>query len=346
TELKAFAHDTAGLTNASVEFNSETLAPTYRLLIGLPGKSNALAIALRLGLDGDVVADARQMVDTGQLDVENLVAGLQADRQTAEETLARAETERKEAQRLRAELEQRLRRVEDERRDIIRQSRREAEAELADLRGRLREAAAALQRHDRSRDELVAVSEAVETAGRQVFAKPLPGAAPASLPTIQGPARVGALTVGDAVRVRSLGQEGKISAILNDGENVEVQLGNFKLRAAKTDVEWLAGPSADSSAPFDYNSPTIWNTSQRAIPEMQLDMRGWRAEQVVPELDRYLNDAYMSGLPTVRIVHGKGTGVLRQIVRDYLAKTRLIDRFEVAEPREGGEGATVAHLAL
>ena len=346
TELKAFAHDTQGLTNASVEFNSETLAPTYRLLIGLPGKSNALAIARRLGLDDDVVEDARQMVDTGQLEVENLVAGLQADRQNAEQILAGAESERKEARRLRTELEQRLKNVEDERREIIRRSRREAEAELADLRARLREAAVILQRQDRSRGELATVAEAIEVAGRQVFAKPLPGAPTPSLPSIQGPRHRGPLGIGDAVRINSLNQEGRVTGLLNDGDQVEVQLGNFKLKAAKDDVEWIDRPATDKQTGYDYTSPTMWNTAQRSIPELQLDMRGWRAEQVVPELDRYLNDAYMSGLPTVRIVHGKGTGVLRQIVRDYLARTRLIDRFEVAEAREGGEGATVAHLAL
>jgi DNA mismatch repair protein MutS2 len=346
TELKAFAHDTEGLTNASVEFNADTLAPTYRLLIGLPGKSNALSIALRLGLDPDVVADARQMVDTGQLEMENLVAGLQADRQNAESILANAESDRQEARRLRTELEQRLRLVEDERREIIRRSRREAESELADLRARLREAALTLQRQDRSHGELAAVAQAIETAGRQVFAKPLPGAPPVELPTIPGPPRGGVLAVGDVVRITSLNQEGRVGAILNDGANLEVQLGNFKLRAAKDDVEWLGRPRSDATAGIDYTVPTMWNTDQRAIPDLQLDMRGWRAEQVVPELERYLNDAYMSGLPTVRLVHGKGTGVLRQVVRDYLAKTRLVDRFEIADAREGGEGATVAHIAL
>src|SRR5581483_9057164 len=122
TELKAFAHDVSGMINASVEFDPETLAPTYRLQIGLPGKSNALAIAGRLGLDPTVLADARGMLDTGQIEVENLVAGLQAERKRADETLADAEAERQAARRMREDLVNRLRAIEDERREILRRA--------------------------------------------------------------------------------------------------------------------------------------------------------------------------------------------------------------------------------
>jgi DNA mismatch repair protein MutS2 len=147
--------------------------------------------------------------------------------------------------------------------------------------------------------------------------------------------------------VASLSQEGRIVAIDADGDGVEVQLGNFKLRTSRDDVEWLGRPAGTASAPAaTLAGPSIWSASQRSVPGLQLDLRGWRAEQVGPELDRYLNDAYMAGIPSVRIVHGKGTGVLRQVVREYLAKTRLVDRFELAEQREGGEGVTVAWLAL
>jgi len=125
-----------------------------------------------------------------------------------------------------------------------------------------------------------------------------------------------------------------------------VQLGNFKLRTTRDDLEWISRRAEERTASESYAGPTIWNFSQRASPGLQLDLRGWRAEQVVPELERYLNDAYMSGLPSVRIVHGKGTGVLRQVVREHLAKTRLVDQFEGADTRDGGEGVTVAHLAL
>jgi DNA mismatch repair protein MutS2 len=349
TELKAFAHDTPGMTNASVEFNSETLAPTYRLDIGLPGKSNALAIAGRLGLDSGVLEDARGMLDSGQIQVENLVAGLQAERKRADEALAGAEAERQAARRLREDLVGRLKAIEEERREILRRARRDAEVELADVRSQLRQAAATLQRQSANRGELVAAAQAVETVGRQVLAKPLPGVAPVEAPSVQSPVGTssGGWGVGDTVRVASLDQEGRISALFGDGDTVEVQLGNFKLRTSREDVEWLSRAAGGETAATAYpTSPSIWSASQRAVPELQLDLRGWRAEQVAPELDRYLNDAYAAGLPSVRIVHGKGTGVLRQVVREHLAKTSLVDRFEFADQRDGGEGVTIAWLAL
>jgi DNA mismatch repair protein MutS2 len=287
------------------------------------------------------------MIDTGQIQVENLVAGLQAERKRSEEIVAEAETERKAARQLREDLVHRLRAIEEERREILRRARRDAEVELADLRAQLRQAAASLQRQDQGRGELVAAVQAVEAAGRQVLTKPLPGVVPGNLPRVQAPSGTGPWEVGDSVRVTSLSQEGRITSLGADGDGVEVQLGNFKLRTSRDDVEWLSRSASDSTAsPSTYAGPSIWNSSQRSVPGLQLDLRGWRAEQVGPELDQYLNDAYMSGLPNVRIVHGKGTGVLRQVVHEHLRKTRLVDRFEIAEARDGGDGATVAWLAL
>ncbi len=225
-------------------------------------------------------------------------------------------------------------------------ARHDAEAQLAELRGQLRQAAAQLARSERSRTELAATAQALETAGRQALARPLPGAPAHELPTVQGPTIPGPLAVGDVVRVASLNQEGRVSAILPDGDSVEIQLGNFKLRTGKDDLEWLRrGSPADSAPAPSYASSTIWGTSQRATPSLQLDLRGFRAEQVVPELERYLNDAVMSGLPSVRIIHGKGTGVVRQVVRDFLTSSSLVDHFETGDAREGGDGATVAYLA-
>ncbi len=348
TELKAFAHDTPGLTNASVEFDAETLAPRYRLHIGLPGKSNALAIAARLGLAAEVLADASTMLDQGQVQMENLVAGLQEERRKADEVLAAADQERRAALEARRILEERLRNIDAERRDVLRQARRDADAELADLRAQLRQAATALQRAERSRADLNAAAQALDLAGRRAAPKPVraSGTVTAVLPEIQPPPTNVPLAVGDTVRVRSLGQTGQVAALLGDGEGVEVQFGTFKLKTTKDELEWLSQAPAEPRAPANYAGTTIFNVAQRTMPELQIDLRGWRAEQVVPELERYLNDAYMANLPSVRIVHGKGTGVLRQVVRDYLASTGLVERFEAAEQREGGEGATVAYLAV
>ncbi|MGH2460035.1 MAG: Smr/MutS family protein, partial [Chloroflexota bacterium] len=336
------------MTNASVEFDPVTLAPTYRLRIGLPGKSNALAIAARLGLDAGVLADAGQLIDEGQVQVENLLEGINAERQRADETVATLESERKTVQRVRAELEQRLRGIDDERREVLRQARRDADAELAELRAQLRRAAGVLQRQERSRGELAEVSRALEVAGRQALAKPARAvAALPDLPETRRPTIARPLAVGDWVRLLSLGREGQVTGLAADGSAVEVRVGSFKLRAAVHDVEPTAARQVAEVATPGYSaSPSIWSLESRPMPERQIDMRGWRAEQVGPELDQYLNDAYLARLPNVRIVHGKGTGVLRQVVREHLADSPMVERFEAAEPRDGGEGVTIAHLAV
>lgn len=344
TELKAFAHDTEGMINASVEFDSETLAPTYRLQIGLPGKSNALAIAARLGLDPEVLTDAGRMVDTGQIQVENLLAGIQAERQRADELSQALDAERREAARIRRELEQRLRNIESERREVLHRARREIEQDLATVRAQLRQAAALAQRQERNRVEILSTAHALEATARQALNKPLPSAsAVADLPTVEPISLPATLVAGDRVRLISLDQEAQINAI--DGDTVEVLLGNFKLRVGRDEIEWVGKPDKEAERSIA-RGPSIWNLSQRSAPGLQLDLRGWRADQVGPELERYLNDAYMSGMRTVRIIHGKGTGVLRQVVREHLAASALIENFESADPRDGGDGATVAYLAV
>jgi len=343
TELKAFAHDTPGMINASVEFDSQTLAPTYRLQIGLPGKSNALAIAARLGLSPEVLADAGTMIDSGQIQVENLLAGIQIERKRADELREAADAERREVARVRRELEERLRNIELERREVLRRARREAETELAELRAQLRQAAASVRRQDSTRAELLSTANTLEHAARQVLAKPISGPLVADLPALQAPSARPSFAVGDRVRLLALNQEAQVSSL--EGDSLEVTLGNFKMRVGRDDVEWV-GRGRELIRRSTPSGPSIWKVGLRESPGTQLDLRGWRADQVVPELDRYLNDAYMSGLRNVRIVHGKGTGVLRQVVREYLNGTSLVEHFEVAEARDGGDGATVAYLAV
>ncbi len=345
TELKAFAHDVPGMTNASVEFDPETLAPTYRLQIGLPGRSNALAIAARLGLDPTVLARARTLVGEGQVQVESLLAGINAERQRLDELAAALDRERRELQRLRADLEQRLARIEEERQEILRQARREAAAELADLRAQLRRASAILQRGDHRLEEVRAASRALEVAGRSAFGRPAPGSGVPRLPSVPTAATATPLAAGDWVRIASLGKPGQVVTLDEDGSTAEVRVGNFKLRVGTHDLEPL-GNEVPGEMPAVPAGPGILSPERRHVPESQIDLRGWRADQVIPELERYLNDACMAGLPSVRIIHGKGSGVLRQVVREYLATSGFVERFEPADPREGGDGVTVAYLAV
>jgi DNA mismatch repair protein MutS2 len=333
-ELKSYAHTTPGVANASVEFDVETLSPTYRLSIGLPGRSNALAIARRLGLSDQVLERARGLVSDDEVKVESLLADIQAERDRSERARQSAEREHKRVADLARQLSKRISDLEREKATAVRNAHAQAETELADLRERLRELAARIERGEAQRDTLAPLVREVKAAETElVQRRPAPSpAAPAAE----------AIAVGAWVKHRRLGSVGQVTAIA--GGQADVQVGSFKMKARLDELERASRREREAQEPRDYPSYSM-PVATGPIPQSQIEIRGWRADQVGPELDKYLNDAYLAGLPAVRIVHGKGTGVLRQVVRDYLARHPLVRSFETAERREGGDGVTVAALA-
>ena len=342
SELKAYAHNTPGVQNASVEFDVETLAPTYRLSIGLPGRSNALAIASRLGLPEALTQAARDLVSPEEQQVETLLAGIQAERDRAAAERQAAQRERRHSEEIRRVLTRRLENVEAQRQEVLAQARQEAREELAEVREKLRRAAADLERATVTRETLLPVAQQLRQAERELAAK-TPARLVRLAPELDGEVESGGeLRLGDTVLVRSLSQSGELVGLPDERGQAEVQLGNFKLRVNLDDLERTKGRSRERAGSSSGSYSTVL-MAERAVP-MQLDMRGWRAEQVVPELDRYLDDAYLAGLPFVRIVHGKGAGVLRQVVRDFLAGHPLVRSYQTADAREGGEGVTVVSL--
>lgn len=326
-ELKAFAHSTPGVQNASVEFDPETLAPTYRLTIGLPGRSNALAIASRLGLDPAILSEARSMLNPDHAQTEALLTRLQDEYEAARSEREAARREREEAEQLRTSLSQDWEHIEDERARICEEARATVEAELRDVRQRLRAALAAAE--SASRPEILRAAAEVR-------------ALPEVLETRLAPPRprrlTAALQPGDAVRIKSLHQSGRLLSEPMDGD-VEVQLGSFRVRVPVREIE-----KEEAHAPADQSPFIPLPGSDRYVPP-EIEVRGWRVEEVLPVLEQYLNDAYLAGLPQVRIIHGKGTGVLRQVVRERLTASPLVKSFHTAAPREGGEGVTVAVMA-
>jgi DNA mismatch repair protein MutS2 len=233
-------------------------------------------------------------------------------------------------------LTRRVANIERERERALADARQEAHVELADLRERLRRAAALLERSAASRQDLLPAAQELRDAEIELrqLVPPSRRAAP------KAPATVGGLKAGDTVLVRSLGQIGQIVALV-DGQ-AEVLLGNFKLRIRLDDLEksTAAGSAEREARPSSYSTTLV---AERSVP-LQLDLRGYRAEEVVRELDSYLDDAFLAGLPFARIVHGKGSGVLRQIVRDHLAGHPLVQSYAPGDQREGGEGVTIVKL--
>ncbi|MEN9934379.1 MAG: hypothetical protein RLZZ387_958 [Chloroflexota bacterium] len=342
-ELKAFAYATAGVQNASVEFNVETLAPTYRLTIGLPGRSNALAIASRLGLDESLVERARSTMAREDAQVEDLLAGIHREREAAAAELARSEQLREDAEKYRERLSTELQEFEARREAEWQSARAEIEAELRDARGQIRRLRDDFRSVSLTKQWMVEAEKRLADAAAMVpQARPgKPAAAPPPPPAEQAPRP---LQPGDVVHVRSVGLSGEIIAIDEDEGMADVQVGGFRMRA---DLRELRREKKPEGKPG--RQQRVIEQARVSLPStpdvsIEIDMRGWRAVEVVDRLDRYLNDAYLAGLPMVRIIHGKGTGALRQVVRDVLKGHKLVEQFASGAQGEGGEGVTIARL--
>jgi len=390
-ELKAFAHGTPGVVNASVEFDLETLRPTYRLTIGLPGRSNAVAIAERLGLPADIIANARREINPDDLRAEDLLDEIHHQRELARQGRAAADAARQEAEDLRNELMLRLEKIEDERRKLIEDAREEAAAHVQQVEDELGQARRMLARARQPLDALKEVEEKVEILQEKVE-QPVERQEPELGPAMQKMERERrrSLRLGDKVRVKSLGAQGVVTALT--AEEAEVSMGMLRIRARLSDLELPSasgaaqpvgaakpdlparsptsarpaeagrtraapaarprsqaaeppvgrtamdvGRAASASAEADYGLP--------ASPGMELDLRGKRADEALIDLDRFLDAAFIAGLPFVRIIHGKGTGKLRDVVRQTLHNHPHVRSYEGGGDKEGGEGVTVVKLA-
>jgi DNA mismatch repair protein MutS2 len=350
SELKAFAHERPGVENASVEFDVETLSPTYRLTIGLPGRSNALAIAGRLGLPAEIIKQGREFLGSAGVEMESLLTTLAEERQGAADERYHLSMERAEAEYQRKELERMRRETEEERERIINaareKARREADAaqaELARIRTQMRRSLT-----EERLEQLRERARKLEERNAPLPSRVRPAAAPERGEAITD---AGEVQVGDQVRVRSLGQPGEVVAAANARGEVEVQVGAMRMRVAASNLERLSKRKARAEAGAAAGVSTypqlvtLPPRDEANTPETQLDLRGWRVEDALSEVDSYLNDAAMTGMHSVRLLHGKGTGALRQAIRDELRHHPLVKSFESAPPREGGDGITVVTLA-
>ncbi len=318
-ELKVYAHATPGVKNACVEFDVETLSPTYKLTIGLPGRSNALAISERLGLPTEILDEARGLVSPESLETEALLSEIKRVREEALRARQAAEAARSRAEGLERELRERLAGIEEERWEILREAKEEARRQIEAMRRELAKIRANLA----SREQLERAEERLSELERSAAPPKPPSHAPA-----------GPLRVGDMVWVKSLKAIGEITALF-EGE-VEVQIGKFKARVAKRELE-------PTSAPKEGEEEAIVLPAVPS-PGPELNVRGQSVEEMLLRLERYLNEAYLAGLSRVRILHGKGTGTLRRAVRKALEGHPLVAGWSPASPHEGGEGVTVVEL--
>ncbi|MFW6102742.1 MAG: endonuclease MutS2 [Chloroflexota bacterium] len=336
TDVKVFAHTTEGLQNASLEFDPVTNKPTYRLQMGFPGGSNALATAARLGLPEELLDNARRMMPKAEQDLAALLADLEREKKEASTLRAELQEERTSLTEARRELDDELARLRTEERRAVSEARDNLVRDVASLHRQIREASAELRKTrsreqvDRARDTLGVARQRLEGPDMQ----PPPLEESTTVPVDDG-----RIHVGDTVRIRGTFTEGTVLSLSEKTYQVEIQCRQTRL--------WLGVDSLDKVAPSAKpDSPGISIKSEKVNRDIsrELDLRGRRAEEVEPELDSYVNAATLARLPTVRIIHGAGTGTVRSIVREWAASTPLVTEFRPGERSEGGDGVTVLDL--
>jgi DNA mismatch repair protein MutS2 len=349
-ELKAYAHTTGGARNASVEFDLETLSPTYRLTIGLPGGSQAFEIAERLGLSPEIVADARSRLSENQRAFEETLARIrEAEGETSEalERARAAEARATDALRTADEERHRARRERDE---AVRAARQEAEKLVDSIRDEVKATRLALERETVTAPSLDA---AVARAEAQLAR--LPGD---DAPIEEAPPAPRSWQLGERARSRSGGWEGRITALERGGKRATLESGGMRISVAVDELDPAGGAAPDEETDPDRtigrNARISRSPSGDGIGAMQLerarsvasslDLRGARVDEALDALDRYLDDAALAGLEKAVIIHGHGTGALRDAVRSRAASHPLVKKTRPGERGEGGDGATIVEL--
>ena len=339
-ELKAYAHNHPGVVNASMEFDLHSLRPTYHLIVGLPGRSNALLIAERLGIPQDIIESARTTLNPDDLKADDMLDEIHHQRDLARKARGAADRAKFEADKLRASLADRLEKIEDERLALLEKARLQSEEELQGLRAELEELRRALSRARQPLDALKPLQERIEDMQENTQA-------PVERRQIEPPS-TSALHLGEKVRVRSLKLDGLVTSI--NESDAEVQIGALRVRAKLGDIQRRGETEESAQVVLPSTEKAGRKVKKEAAtpfypsPGMELDLRGQRAEDALDALDRYLELAFLAGLPYVRIIHGKGTGRLRQVVREALQESTHVSSWENGQEKEGGEGVTVAHL--
>ena len=336
SELKAFALSTKGVENASVEFDVETLRPTYRLSIGVPGKSNAFEISRKLGLPENLIDAARELLSNESIRFEDVIANAEYHRQVAEkerELAAQAAQEtirlRDEAEKLRREMEEKretaMRKAREDARRVLENARRESESILSDLKKMKKNAS---------------TPDAEAAALRRQLEKSIDGLSEGlACPMDDAGAPPKTLKPGDRVKILTLGSEGTVLSVPNAKGEVELQAGIMKFKAHLSQLRLVR-----ETAPRQKASVKTQTGAMTRTVSMECDVRGMALDEALSAVDQYLNEAVMAGLNEVSIIHGKGTGVLRSGIQQHLRRHMLVKEFRLGVYGEGESGVTVVTL--
>ncbi|WP_379965572.1 endonuclease MutS2 [Ectobacillus sp. sgz5001026] len=333
-ELKAYGYNRDRVVNASVEFDVNTLSPTYKLLLGVPGRSNAFEISKRLGLVDRVIDHAREHISAESNKVENMIVKLEESKKNAEKEWKEAEEFRKESEKLHKELQRQILTFHEERDEMflkaqleaeekVEAAKKEAETIIRELRLLRKEQLANVKEH-----ELIDAKSRLDHAAPTLITKK-------KAEKKQGSKRV--LRSGDEVKVLTFGQKGQLLDQVSDKE-WNVQIGILKMKVKEADMEYLSTPKQ-----VEKRSLAMVKGKDYHV-KLELDLRGERYEDAMERVEKYLDDAMLASYPRVSIIHGKGTGALRQGVQEKLKKHRGVKTFRYGEMGEGGLGVTIVEL--
>jgi DNA mismatch repair protein MutS2 len=344
SELKVYALNTKGVQNASCEFDVESLKPTYRLLIGLPGKSNAFAISSKLGLPDRIIEAAKEQISTEDKRFEDLIADLEMSRKTIENERLEIEQYKHEAEELRKQLEQKSDKLDMQKEDILRKANEEARQILQEAKDVADETIkvfrkagpnASMQDLERTRTSL---NQKISDKNKAMSVKP-------KVQDDHPVLKESQLKLGESVRIVSMGLKGTISSKPDKDGNLFVQCGIMKTKANIRDLVLIGDEDPKAAMKKFYGRNTSgggkMDLSKASTIRTEINLIGKNSDDAVAALDKYLDDAYMSHLNNVRVVHGKGTGALRQAVHSYLKSVPYVKSFKLGEFGEGDAGVTI-----
>ncbi len=341
SELKIYALSTEGVENACCEFDVESLRPTYRLLIGIPGKSNAFAISSRLGLPDFLIEEAKKQISAQDESFEDVIANLEHSRVTLEREQAEIARYKEEIRKLRNALQKKQDRMDDQKDRILKEANEKANQILREAKEYADETMKNFHRFGRegiSAKEM----EAERARLREKIRSTETGMQPAA-PRPKKKVKAAALHVGDRVRVLSLNLEGTVSTLPNQKGDLFVQMGILRSQVHISDLEYLGEAELPAGSKSASGSGRI-KMSKSALVSTEINLIGMTVDEAIGHLDKYLDDAYLAHVPSVRIVHGKGTGALRNAVQQHLKRCKYVKTYRLGSLGEGDAGVTIAEF--
>jgi DNA mismatch repair protein MutS2 len=342
TELKKYAIATAGVENASMEFNVETLSPTYRLTVGIPGKSNAFEISAKLGLPGEIIGKARNLLQGGDIKFEEVIAAMEADRKAAEAERDQAIALNVEMKRQKEAMDALVRKTEEQKEKILNQAREEARDIISgakvlseEVRTELKELSKVESMGERTRrfdDSRKRIKDAAGQYRERLMRE-----------TNDNPVRVEDLRIGDRVKVLTLGQNGEILSLPDEKGDLMVQVGRMKVKSNVDDLKLIIEGKSKLPSGGKTTYGQIYKTKAKSI-SISINVQGMNLDDATEDVDKYLDDAYIAGLNEVTIIHGRGEGILLNGLRNLMKSHKHVASFRKGSYNEGGDGVTIVQI--